>query len=237
MGIINARSAKQSNHFILLLRLHLATPFLSPQHHRIDMPQLFAIAILKHKGPETSPTLLSTEYELSSFNFFKRGTVQELVTFFIRQVVQRTRPGEKNVIDEGDYVCHAYVSGENLAAAVITDKSYPTRVALSLCALSLSEFRSANGDKWVNFSTDTQMATPSIKELLTKYQKPDEADNISRIQKELDEVKEILHHSMEDLLNRGEKLDSIIERSEDLSASSKQFLWQAKKTNQCCSYY
>merc|ERR1711879_617994 len=172
-------------------------PFLSPQHHRIDMPQLFAIAILKHKGPETSPTLLSTEYELSSFNFFKRGTVQELVTFFIRQVVQRTRPGEKNVIDEGDYVCHAYVSGENLAAAVITDKSYPTRVALSLCALSLSEFRSANGDKWVNFNTDTQMATPSIKELLTKYQKPDEADNISRIQKELDEVKEILHHRID----------------------------------------
>jgi synaptobrevin family protein YKT6 len=201
------------------------------------MPQLFAIAILNHKGPETSPTLISTDYELSSFGFFKRGTVQELVTFFIRQVVQRTRPGEKNVIDEGDYVCHAYVSVENLAAAVVTDKSYPTRVALSLCALALSEFRTANGDKWRNFSTDTQMVTPSIKDLLAKYQKPDEADNISRIQKELEEVKEILHHSMEDLLNRGEKLDSIIERSEDLSASSKQFLWQAKKTNQCCSYY
>jgi synaptobrevin family protein YKT6 len=201
------------------------------------MPQLFSIAILKYKGDQQPPSLLCCEHELSSFSFFKRGTVQELVTFFIRQVVQRTKPGGKEVVEEGDYICHSYVISENLAAAVVTDKSYPTRVALSLCALSLSEFRTANGDKWANCTTDTQLPTPSLKELITKYQKPDEADNISRIQRELDEVKDILHRSMEDLLNRGEKLDSIIERSEDLSASSKQFLWQAKKTNQCCSYY
>jgi len=202
------------------------------------MPQLFAIAILKHQGPTAPPTMLSAEYELSSFGFFKRGTVQELVTFFIRQVVQRTEPGGKNVIDEGDYVCHAYVSLENLACAVVTDKTYPTRVALSLCALALSEFRSVHGaERCSSARTDLQLQTPAIKELITKYQEPDKADNMTRIQKELDEVKEILHRSMEDLLNRGEKLENIIERSEDLSASSKQFLWQAKKTNQCCSYY
>ncbi len=202
-----------------------------------NMPQLFSIAVLKHRGPEESPILLSVEYELSSFGFFKRGPVQELVTFFTRQVVQRTKPTQKNVVDEGDFVCQTYVSMDNLACAVVTDKTYTTRVALSLCALVIQEFKATHQNKWNSATADVQLDTPLLKELIVKYQKPDEADNISRIQKELDEVKEILHHSMEDLLNRGEKLENIIERSEDLSASSKQFLWQAKKNNQCCSYY
>lgn len=200
------------------------------------MPVLFAIGVMKHNGEETSPTLLETEFELSSFGFFKRPTVKELVTFFMRQVVQRTGPGEKNVIDEGDYVCHAFVTGDGLACATVTDKSYPTRVGLSLAALCLQEFKSSHSETWQRVRTDTQLTTQGIQSLLIKYQKPDEADNMSKIQKDLDDIKVILHKSMEDLLTRGEKLENIIERSDDLSSSSKQFLWQAKKQNACCQY-
>jgi len=198
------------------------------------MPVLYAICIMKHNGAEAPPSLLCTEFDLSSFSFFKRPTVKELVTFFMRQVIQRTNPGEKNVVDEGDYVCHAFVTGDNLCCSVVTDKTYPTRVGLSLAALSLQEFKSAHSDSWRSARADTQLNTQGINSLLIKYQKPDEADNMSKIQKDLDDIKVILHKSMEDLLTRGERLESIIERSDDLSGASKEFLWQAKKNNSCC---
>jgi len=199
------------------------------------MPTVFAIGVMKHNGAETTPSLLEVEFELGSFSFFKRPTVKELVTFFMRQVVQRTDPGQKNLVDEGDYVCHAFVTGDSLACAVITDKSYPTRIGFSLAALVLQEFK-AHNDSWQRIRGDAQITTREIQSLLIKYQKPDEADNMSKIQKDLEDIKGILHKSMEDLLTRGEKLENIIERSDDLSASSKEFLWQAKKQNACCQY-
>jgi len=40
---------------------------------------------------------------------------------------------------------------------------------------------------------------------------------------------------MDQLLQRGEKLDDLVAKSNDLSFSSKKFYQEAKKQNQCCS--
>ena len=44
-----------------------------------------------------------------------------------------------------------------------------------------------------------------------------------RIQKELDETKIVLHKTIESVLERGEKIDSLVEKSDGLSAQSKMF--------------
>jgi synaptobrevin family protein YKT6 len=69
--------------------------------------------------------------------------------------------------------------------------------------------------------------------LLQLYQNPSEADKLTKIQKNLDEVKDIMHKNIEEVLNRGETLDTLMDKSEDLSASSLTFYKQAKKTNSC----
>jgi synaptobrevin homolog YKT6 len=51
-----------------------------------------------------------------------------------------------------------------------------------------------------------------------------------RVQAELDETKIILHKTIESVLERGEKLDNLVERSDALSAQSRMFFKQAKKT-------
>ncbi|XP_019170653.1 PREDICTED: VAMP-like protein YKT61 isoform X3 [Ipomoea nil] len=66
-------------------------------------------------------------------------------------------------------------------------------------------------------------------------QDPAEADKLLKIQRELDETKIILHKTIDSVLERGEKLDSLVEKSSDLSAASQMFYKQAKKTNQCCT--
>lgn len=201
------------------------------------MVLLVGVFVLKWNGVDEDPVFLEQETEMGSFSFFTRGTAKQLVTFFARQAVKRSEPGERRAIEEGDYVCHAWISSSGLAAAVVTDKDYPGRVAFSVGALVLREFRQAHPDPtWANAKADMEMTTPAVRAILQSYQQPEKADNMLRIQKELDEVKDVLHSSMEELLQRGEKIDSIIEKSNDLDSSSKQFLWRAQKTNSCCSY-
>ncbi|GJV16335.1 glutathione S-transferase T3-like protein [Tanacetum coccineum] len=52
------------------------------------------------------------------------------------------------------------------------------------------------------------------------FQDPAEADKLLKIQRELDETKIILHKTIDSVLERGEKLDSLVEKSSDLSAAS-----------------
>lgn len=44
-----------------------------------------------------------------------------------------------------------------------------------------------------------------------------------KIQRELDETKIVLHKTIESVLQRGEKIDDLVEKSDGLSAQSKVF--------------
>lgn len=64
---------------------------------------------------------------------------------------------------------------------------------------------------------------------MTRFQDPNQADTIMKVQAELDETKIVLHKTIESVLQRGEKLDSLVERSDALSAQSRMFYKTAKK--------
>ena len=70
---------------------------------------------------------------------------------------------------------------------------------------------------------------PDIKIYVEKYQDPRQADAIMRVQQELDETKIILHKTIESVLQRGEKINDLVDRSNALSAQSKMFYKTAKK--------
>ncbi|KAI9881702.1 MAG: palmitoyltransferase, partial [Watsoniomyces obsoletus] len=75
---------------------------------------------------------------------------------------------------------------------------------------------------------------PPLEGYIEKYQKPEDVDSITRAQQELNETKIILHKTIESVLERGEKIDNLVQKSDGLSASSKMFYQQAKKQNSCC---
>jgi synaptobrevin family protein YKT6 len=76
---------------------------------------------------------------------------------------------------------------------------------------------------------------PDLDEAVLKYQDPSAADQIMRIQRNLDETREVLHNTIEQVLQRGERLEDLVERSGELSGQSKLFYKQAKRANSCCS--
>jgi synaptobrevin family protein YKT6 len=70
------------------------------------------------------------------------------------------------------------------------------------------------------------MPFPELKQYIVKYQNPGEADAITKIQKELDETTKTTRLAVEALLDRGEKIDSLVAKSETLSTQSKMFYTQ-----------
>jgi len=71
--------------------------------------------------------------------------------------------------------------------------------------------------------------------LIVKYQNPNDVDAISKIQKDLDETRDVMVQNIDKLLQRGEKIDDLLSKTEDLSASSKVFMKKSQSLNSCCN--
>lgn len=193
--------------------------------------KILYIGILKN---ETKPASeLCAEFDLSSFSRFTRSNYQEFMTMFSKTVAERTRPGQRQDVEEQSHTFHAYGRSEGIAGIIISDQEYPALVAHQLLSRIVDEFLSKHPPAtWRSGSG--RVVFPQLKEYIVKYQDPQQADSIMKIQKELDETKIVLHKTIESVLERGEKLDSLVAKSDDLSAQSKMFYGQAKKQNSCC---
>lgn len=123
------------------------------------------------------------------------------------------------------YTFHAYGRTEGVAGIIISDPDYPALVAHQLLSKVIDEFLSKYPRTAFANSTPT-LDFPQLKEYIVKYQDPQQADSIMKIQKELDETKIVLHKTIESVLERGEKIDSLVEKSDGLSAQSKMFYKQ-----------
>jgi synaptobrevin homolog YKT6 len=154
--------------------------------------------------------------------------------FLSKTFLKRTEPGQRQSVTHEGYVVHCYVRHDGLAGSVTTDIEYPSRVAFVLLGQVLDEFVSQHGDAWKTATTPESLPCPKLDEYLQKYQDPSSADKVTKIQKDLDETTQILHKTIDSVLERGVKLDSLVDKSNDLSAQSKLFYKQAKKTNSCC---
>jgi hypothetical protein len=73
---------------------------------------------------------------------------------------------------------------------IITDQEYPVRPAFSLLSKLLDEFTAKIPQS--SFSKPSAISFPDINNYLQKYQDPRHADNIMRVQQELDETKIVL---------------------------------------------
>ncbi|KKF93986.1 hypothetical protein CFO_g3659 [Ceratocystis platani] len=206
--------------------------------------KLLYIGIIRNSS-EPAVELIA-EKELSAFSRFTRTSITlkevalktsrpygEFMTLFAQKVAERTKPGQRQDIEEQDSTFHVYSRSEGIAGVIISDHDYPALAAHQILSKVVDEFLSDHPKTtWATGSPALSM--PQLKEYLAKYQNPEEADSIMKIQKELDETKIVLHKTIESVLQRGEKIDDLVAKSDGLSAQSKMFYGQAKKQNSCC---
>ncbi|KAA6412880.1 MAG: Synaptobrevin like ykt6 [Lasallia pustulata] len=176
--------------------------------------KLYYIGILKNE--EKPAHELCAEKDLSSYSRFTRDNYGEFMSLFSKTVAERTKPGQRQDIEEKSYTFHVYGRTEGVAGVIISDHDYPALVAHQLLSKVVDEFLSRY-PRTAFANSNPSLAFPQLKEYITKYQDPQQADSIMKIQKELDETKIVLHKTIESVLERGEKIDSL-----------------AKKQNSCC---
>ncbi|CAM9001066.1 unnamed protein product [Rhodiola kirilowii] len=168
--------------------------------------KITALLVARSDQDGSDPVILANATDVSHFGFFQRSSVKEFIVFVGRTVAKRTPPDQRQSVQH-----------EVLMSQV------------------LDEYLKNFGQSWRTVREDKTEPWPYLNEALVKFQDPAEADKLLKIQRELDETKIILHKTIDSVLARGERLDSLVEKSSDLSAASQMFYKQAKKTNQCCT--
>lgn len=72
--------------------------------------KIFSVSVLV-APPGSSATLLSNASDLSSFSFYQKGSVGEFMTFLSKTVAERTSQGQRQSVQENNYVAHVYNRG------------------------------------------------------------------------------------------------------------------------------
>ena len=135
------------------------------------------------------------------------------MSVFAKTVAERTRPGVRQDIEEKSYTFHCYGSTAGVAGLIISDAEYPALVAHQLLSKIVDEFTSTNPRSSYSSTSVIKIPYPQLKDYIVKYQDPNQADSIMKVQRELDETKIVLHKTIESVLERGEKIDSLVQKS------------------------
>jgi len=183
---------------------------------------------------------MATAEELSQFSFFTRSSVGEFIRFGSRQVAQHTKPGGSETILPDDehsalkFCCHGYCERKGrLVATMVTAPDYPPKLVYRLLHQLVVKFEQDHA-RAESRGADQALSFPALAEYLEKYQDPANADKIAQIKDGLAETQDVLYMTLDQVLQRGQSLESIMEKSDDLSSSSMAFYKTSKKTR-CCT--
>lgn len=128
-----------------------------------------------------------------------------------------------------------------LSIVLVTDKDYPSRVAFNILQKVVMDFE----ENYKNNSKEIDRVTKDfelndkylegLKKVVEESQDPVKVDKILQVKKDIEETKTILNKALDSLLERGEKLDTLVEKTDMLTDSAKDFYIKAKENNSCCN--
>ena len=173
--------------------------------------------------------------------FYQRGIAKEHINFNSRTIAGRLSPGQKASItlEQDIGKCHCWVTMDGIAATAITTSEYDERAAYTLLNKLIMEFRDTFGPTGLlqqDLQADHPVNFAQLEVYLREWQNPLEADKLLKIERELQEVQDIVHKNLQDLLKRGEAMEELMARSNDLNTASVSFYKKAKKANtRCCN--
>ena len=150
-----------------------------------------------------------------------------------------SQPSKMSIETSSNKVFH-YVIHDNLCILTLTEKSYPKRLSF----LYLEEVADAfiehlvqqhGGDGWRRMVETAARPYAFIKfdPILQRKQRdfldPSSRINSDKLSRDLSDIHSIMRQNIEQVLNRGEKLEHVSEISNSLVTESKKFKWGAKK--------
>jgi vesicle transport protein SEC22 len=141
-------------------------------------------------------------------------------------------------IETNPYIFH-YIIENGVCYLALADKAYPKRLAfLFLEEISKdfeNELRRDHGDNWQRHveTVARQYAFITFDNIIQKkrreYRDPASSANVRKLTEDLQTIQTVMRKTIDDVLDRGNKLDDVAEISKSLSDESKRYKWSAKK--------
>jgi len=184
------------------------------------------------------PIILSSAFALSFVSIFQRGTLKDFLNFHSRLVIERVAKDTHAQVQLEKGICYAISNSDKIGVTMICDEEYPKRVAIDFLLKIHDNFKTFIQEKKIDlnmYTTDTDVKYDYIANEIEAWQDPSKKDTLMKLQNELNDVTDIMRQNLNELLKREENLESLMQKSNDLSATSVNFYKQAKKTNSCCN--
>ena len=136
-----------------------------------------SLSLWKWNGDNVEPTCLGKAEDVAEFGYFQRGSVREMLTFISRTIVKRTQPGQRQSVEQDQYLVH--VSNRNgLVAIAVMDKEYPSRSAFCVLGKMCDDYvEKVVGEAWRTVTEDDARGDALLADAIVRYQDP-EADKI-----------------------------------------------------------
>lgn len=157
------------------------------------------------------------EYDLSEWSIFIRKNIKEYIRFTSHEICSRI---DKTLIiqtykyDYENKVVYFYCYIHHTKIIIlITDNPYKPIL------------------KYLKNLSKSTNIKEECKKILTEYSK---TEPIEKVVLDLNGLEEILVEDIEKLLERGENINDLIERTDKLSQTSKDFMKKSKQLNRCC---
>ena len=184
------------------------------------------------------PIILSSAFALSFVSIFQRGTLKDFLNFHSRLVIERVAKDTHAQVQLEKGICFAISNSDKIGVTMICDEEYPKRVAIDFLLKVHDNFKTFLQEKKIDlnmYTADTDVKYDYIANEIEAWQDPAKKDSLMKLQSELNDVTDIMRQNLNELLKREENLESLMQKSNDLSATSVNFYKQAKKTNSCCN--
>ena len=187
---------------------------------------------------QSKPIILSSAFALSFVSIFQRGTLKDFLNFHARLVIERVTHDTHAQVQLEKGICFAIANSDKIGLTMICDEEYPKRVAIDFLLKVHDNFKTFIAEKKIDislFTSDTDVKYDYIANEIEEWQDPSKKDNLMKLQGELNDVTDIMRQNLNELLKREENLETLMQKSNDLSSTSVSFYKQAKKTNSCCN--
>ena len=187
---------------------------------------------------QSKPIILSSAFSLSFVSIFQRGTLKDFLNFHSRLVIERVDHDAHAQVQLEKGICYAIANSDKIGVTMICDEEYPKRVAIDFLLKVHNDFKTFVAENRLDlniYTSDTDVKYERISTEIEEWQDPSKKDSLMKLQSELNDVTDIMRQNLNELLKREENLETLMQKSTDLSATSVNFYKQAKKTNSCCN--
>mmetsp|Transcript_27490 Transcript_27490/g.88807 ORF Transcript_27490/g.88807 Transcript_27490/m.88807 type:complete len:224 (-) Transcript_27490:266-937(-) len=153
-----------------------------------------------------------------------------------RELLREPQQAAKCSIDSGPFQFHSMVSG-GVVYLALTRKGYPKQLVFRYLDEVCQAFIDDLGRDWqsaVELAARPYAFIKFDKTLQRKrkeFADPDARANQAKIDEDIADITSIMKRNIDEVLNRGEKLDRLVETSSNLKDEAHKYKWGAKKYN------